>query len=102
MSTALLRFILMLSFANPMAVVLSHKMVVGGCGYPKSAKIVRRPAACWPPVKSAAYSASPADATTHGMIVEIADMVPLTRVGWCSLPRKKMQPTTDPAFERDR
>ncbi len=46
MSIALLRFILMLSFANPMAVVLSHKMVVGGCGYPKSARIVRRPAAC--------------------------------------------------------
>ena len=63
MSIALLRFILMLSFANPMAVVLSHNMVVGGCGYPKSARIVRRPAACWPPVKSAAYSASPADAT---------------------------------------
>ncbi len=81
MSMALLRFIFMLSFANPIAVVLSHKMVVGGCGYPKSAKIVRRPAACWPPVKSSAYSASPADATAHGMIVEIAEMVPLTRVG---------------------
>ena len=35
--------------------------------------MVRRPAACWPPVKSAAYSASPADATTHGMIVESRD-----------------------------
>jgi hypothetical protein len=79
MSIALLRFIFMLSFAKPMAVVLSHKMVVAGCGYPKSAKIVRRPAACWPPMKSAAYSASPADATTHGILVigEIADMVPL-------------------------
>ena len=61
MSIALLRFILMLSFAKPMAVVLSHKIVVGGCGYPKSAKMVRRPAACCPPVNSAAYSASPAD-----------------------------------------
>ncbi len=48
-----------------MAVVLSHKMVVGGCRYPKSARIVRRPAACWPLVKSATYSASPADATCY-------------------------------------
>ena len=81
MSIALLRFILMLSFAKPIAVVLSHKMVVGGCGYPKSIRMVRRPAACWPPVNSAAYSASPADATTHGMMVEMAEMVPLMRVG---------------------
>ncbi len=102
MSIALLRFILVLSYANPIAVMLSHKVVVGGCGYPKSAKMVRRPVACWPPVKRAAYSASPADATTHGIIVEIADMVPLMCVGWCSLPRKKMQPTTDREFERDR
>ncbi len=60
---------------------MSHRIVVSGCGYPKSARIVRRPAACWPPVKSAVYSASPADATTHGIIVEIADMVPCVDAG---------------------
>jgi hypothetical protein len=60
-------------YAKPMAVVLSHRMVVGGWGYPKLAKMVQRPVACWPPVNSAAYSASPADATTHEMMVEIAE-----------------------------
>ena len=89
MSIALLRFILMLSFAKPIAVVLSHKMVVGGCGYPKSIRMVRRPAACWPPVNSAAYSASPADATTHGIIDDTTVMEPLIRVGWLMFPRKR-------------
>jgi hypothetical protein len=73
MSIALLRFCLIVSFSKPKAVVLSHRMAVGGWGYPKSAnKMVRRPAACWPPVNtsSAAYSPSLADATTHGMMIE--------------------------------
>jgi hypothetical protein len=35
-------------------------------------------------------------------VPEIADMVPLTRVDWFLLPRKKMQPTTERAFDRDR
>ncbi len=81
MSIALLRFCLMVSFASAMADVLSHRIVVGGCGYPISVKMVRSPAACWPPVNRAAYSASPADDTAHGMIVEMAEMVPLMRVG---------------------
>ena len=63
MSIALLRFCLMVSLASPIAEVLSHRMVVGGCGYPMSFRVVRSPAACWPPVNRAAYSASPADDT---------------------------------------
>ena len=67
-----------------------------------SCRVVRSPAACWPPVNRAAYSASPADDTTQGMIVERAEMVPLMRVGWFRLPMKKIQPTTDRAMDRER
>jgi hypothetical protein len=72
MLIALLRFCLMVSLASPMAEVLSHRMVmVGGSGYPMSFRVVRSPAACWPPVNRAAYSASPADDTTQGIIVDV-------------------------------
>ena len=70
MSTALLRFYLMLSVAIPVAEVLSHMMMVGSCIYPMSAKVVLSEAACCPAANRAAYSASPALATTHGIIVE--------------------------------
>jgi hypothetical protein len=65
----------------PMAVVLSHKIMVSGCGYLRSESTVRRAAACCAPANSAAYSASPAFATTHAMIVEKARMMPLSFVG---------------------
>ena len=40
MSTALECFCLMLSVAIPMAEVLSHMIVVEGCGYPMSESVV--------------------------------------------------------------
>ena len=45
--------------------------------WPMSANIVRRAAACCPPANRAAYSASAALATTHGMMVEKQWMSPL-------------------------
>ncbi len=81
MSTALLRFCLMLSVAIPIAEVLSHMMIVGSCGQPMSVKVVRSYAACCPVANRAAYSASPALATTHGIIVEKTWMDPLILVG---------------------
>jgi hypothetical protein len=44
---------------------------------PMSAKIVRRAAACCPPTNKAAYSASVALATTHGIMVVKQWMSPL-------------------------
>ena len=41
----------------------------------------RSPAAVCAPVKRAAYSASAAEATTHGMMDEVVVIVPLMRVG---------------------
>ena len=81
MSTALERFCLMLSVAIPIAEVLSHMIVVEGCGYPMSASVVRRDAACCPVANRAAYSASPALATTQGIMEENTCMAPLMRVG---------------------
>jgi len=81
MSTALERFCLMLSVAIPIAEVLSHMIVVEGCGYPMSESVVRRDAACCPVAKRAAYSASPALATTQGIMEEKTCMAPLMRVG---------------------
>ena len=81
MSTALERFCLMLSVAIPIAEVLSHMIVVDGCGYPMSASVVRRDAACCPVANRAAYSASPALATTQGIMEENTCIAPLMRVG---------------------
>jgi hypothetical protein len=81
MSTALERFCLMLSVAIPMAEVLSHMIVVEGCGYPMSESVVRKEAACCPVANRAAYSASPALATTHGIMEENTCIAPLMRVG---------------------
>jgi hypothetical protein len=80
MSAALLRFSLMLSVAIPIAEVLSHMMMVGSCGYPMSAKVVRSDAACCPAANRTAYSASPALATTHGIMVKKTWMDPLILV----------------------
>ena len=46
-----------------------------------SDKVVRNDAACCPVANRAAYSASPALATTHGIIVEKTWMDPLILVG---------------------
>ncbi len=75
MSTALERFCLMLSE------VLSHMIVVEGCGYPMSESVVRREAVCCPVANRAGYSASPALATTQGIMEENTCMAPLMRVG---------------------
>ena len=89
MSIALDRFCFIESLAIPMAHVLSHIIIVGGWGCPRSDKIVRRLAACCPPANSAAYSASPALETMHGMIDEKTCIAPLILRGWLRLPRKK-------------
>jgi hypothetical protein len=60
-----------------------------------SESVVRSDAACCPVANSAAYSASPALATTHGIIVENTWMDPLILVGSFLLPRKKIAPATD-------
>jgi hypothetical protein len=73
----------------PMAVVLSHKIMVSGCEYPMLESTVRRAAACCASANSALYSASPALATTHGMIAEKARIMPLILVGWSTSPRRK-------------
>jgi hypothetical protein len=70
MSIAFVFFCFIESVAMPIAVVLSQRIMVAGCGYPMSSRMVRRAAACCPAAKRAAYSASPALATTQGMIVE--------------------------------
>jgi hypothetical protein len=51
---------------NPMAVMLSHNIVVGSWCYSMWVRIrmVRRPVACWPPMNMTAYSASPREYTT--------------------------------------
>jgi hypothetical protein len=46
-----------------------------------SARVVRREDACCPVANKAAYSASPALATTHGIIVENTWIEPLILVG---------------------
>ena len=46
-----------------------------------SCNVVRSPAAVCAPVKRVAYSASAAEATTHGMMDEVVVIVPLMRVG---------------------
>jgi hypothetical protein len=80
MSTALERFCLTLSVAIPIAEVLSHMIVVEGCGYPMSESVVRKEAACCSVANRAAYSASPALATTHGIMEENTCIAPLMRV----------------------
>ncbi len=67
-----------------------------------SAKVVRSEAACCPAANRAAYSASPALATTHGIIVEKTWMDPLILVGSFWFPRKNIAPATDRAWERQR
>ena len=67
-----------------------------------SARVVRSDAACCPVANSAAYSASPALATTHGIIVENTWMEPLILVGSFLLPRKNIAPATDRACDRQR
>ncbi len=71
----------MLSVAMPIAEVLSHIIVVEGCGYPMSDSVVRREAVCCPAANRAVYSASPALTTTQGIIEENTCMAPLMRVG---------------------
>ncbi len=72
---------MMLSVAMPIAEVLSHMIVIEGCGYPMSESVVRREAACCPAANRAAYSASPALATTEGIMEENTCIAPLMRVG---------------------
>ncbi len=67
-----------------------------------SDSVVRRDAACCPAANKAAYSASPALATTHGIIEEKTWMEPLILVGSLWFPRKNIAPATDRACDRHR
>jgi hypothetical protein len=86
MSTALLRFcLILLLVAIPIAEVLSHMI----CPVDSSCRI-RSDAACCPAANKAAYSASPALATKHGIIIENTWMDPLILMGSCFLPWKNI------------
>ncbi len=89
MSIALERFYFIESLAIPIAQVLSHIIIVGGWGCPRSDKIVRRLDTCCPPANKTAYSASPALDTMQGMIEEKTWTASLILRGWLRFPRKK-------------
>jgi hypothetical protein len=67
-----------------------------------SERVVRSNAACCPVANSAANSASPALASTRGIILENTWMDPLILVGSFLLPRKNITPATDRAYDRHR
>ena len=67
-SILFVRLGLTVSVAIPCAHLLSHSMIVAGCGYPSAFNICLSEAPSCPFKKSAAYSASATDATTAGMI----------------------------------
>lgn len=77
-------------------------IMIGSWGYPRSVRTVDRYAPCCAPAKMAAYSASAALVTTHGMMDDIAWIVPLIRVGCKRLPKKKMATATERACDRDK
>jgi hypothetical protein len=100
MSIALEHFCFTESVVMPIAVVLSHRTMVSGCGYPISESIVRSTAACWALANRAAYSASPALATAHGITVEKPRIIPLILVGLSTSPKKNGSPARDRACDR--
>ena len=63
------RFLLSLLSARPKAIVLSMRSRVGGCGYPKSANVLRCWTARWADMKADPNSASATDATTQSIIL---------------------------------
>ena len=81
-STLFVRLGFTVSVAMPWAHLLSHNLIVAGCGYPSVVNIWWSDASSCPFKKSAAYSASATDATTAGIIVLIAWIAPLIVVGW--------------------
>jgi hypothetical protein len=64
--------------------------------------MVRSAAACCPRANIAAYSALPALATIHGMIVENTWIGPLIWVGRLMFPRNRYARATDLAYDRDK
>jgi hypothetical protein len=102
MSIAFDRFCLMLSVAMPMADVLLHMIMVGFCGCCCTTHspcpivaVVRIDAACCLAANRAAYSASLALATAHGIIEEKTWIEPLILVGSLWFPRKNIASATD-------
>lgn len=78
MSIAFDRRCLTVLLTTPTADALSEVIGVACCGYPKSFSVFLKPSAVWPFKKSAAYSASNADATTEGMMVLMHYIAPFT------------------------
>jgi hypothetical protein len=78
MSIAFARLILTVLFAIPTAHALSEMIVVVGCGYPMSYSVVRADVSSLPKRNNAAYSASPTDEHTVGMMQLIVSIMPLT------------------------
>ena len=65
-------------FAIPVAQALSQVMFVAVCGYPRSSMVWRAEVTSFPTRKRAAYSASPTEEQTVGMIQLIVSIIPLT------------------------
>ena len=74
MSIALDRFIFVVLFAIPQAVLLLVVMFVGGCGQPISSSVWRSGYAMQPVRKVEAYSASDAAVTTVVMMDDMYSM----------------------------
>ncbi len=64
--------------------------------------MVRSAAACCPSANGTAYSASPALATIHGMIVKNTWIGTLIWVGRLMFPRNRNAPATDLAYDRNK
>ena len=69
------------SEARPTAHMLSQRMSVVGCGYPRLSRIARRDAPSLAFINTAAYSASATDDTTTGTMVLRERHGPLIVVG---------------------
>ena len=67
-----------------------------------SESVVLMDAACCPAANRAAYSASPALATMHGIMDEKTWMEPLILVGSLWFPRKNIAPATEREWDRQR
>ena len=83
------------SFAMPVAVLLSQCTGVGGCGCPISCKIKRNILVSLPLINKALNLASAADAATNFSIPHTTNIFPFNKVGFqsCGTSPMKYTPT---------
>ena len=84
-----------MEFTIPTVVVLSMWIGVEGCGWPSSARVMRRIFASWAFRNKAPSSASAAEAATSLRIVQLMWTAPLRKMGSLSTgidPKKKYPP----------